>query len=109
MANLSAACEEGVKVPIGVFTGIEFLAGFGPDVTFKIIPVGSVSCDFRSSFVSAGLNQTLHSIYMDVTATVSVVMPSRTQEISVPTQVLICESVVVGEIPDAYLNGDIFG
>ena len=46
---------------------------------------------------------------MDVTATVSVVMPSRTQEISVPTQVLICESVVVGEIPDAYLNGDIFG
>ena len=109
MANLSTACEEGVKVPIGVFTGIEFLAGFGPDVTFKIIPIGSVSCDFRSSFDTAGINQTLHSIYMDVTATVSVIMPSRTQEISVLTQVLICESVVVGEIPEVYLKGDIFG
>lgn len=109
MANLSTACEEGVKVPIGVFTGIEFLAGFGPDVTFKIIPIGSVSCDFRSSFDAAGINQTLHSIYLDVTATVSVIMPSRTQEISVLTQVLICESVVVGEIPEVYLKGDIFG
>ena len=109
MANLSEECGEGVKVPIGVFTGIEFLAGFGPRVTFQIIPVGSVSCDFRSVFDTAGLNQTLHSIYMDVTATVSVVMPSHTQEISVLTQVLISESVIVGEIPDAYLKGDIFG
>lgn len=109
MANLSEAYGEGVKVPIGVFTGIEFLAGFGPRVTFQIIPIGSVSCDFRSSFDTAGLNQTLHSIYMDVTAAVSVVMPSKTEEISVVTQVLICESVIVGEIPDAYLKGDIFG
>ena len=109
MANLSEACGAGVKVPIGVFTGIEFLAGFGPRVTFQIIPIGSVSCDFRSSFDTAGLNQTLHSIYMDVTAAVSVVMPSKTEEISVVTQVLICESVIVGEIPDAYLKGDIFG
>lgn len=109
MANLSEACGEGVKVPIGVFTGIEFLTGFGPRVTFQIIPIGSVSCDFRSSFDTAGLNQTLHSIYMDVTAAVSVVMPSKTEEISVVTQVLIGESVIVGEIPDAYLKGDIFG
>ena len=109
MANLSEACGEGVKVPIGVFTGIEFLAGFGPRVTFQIIPIGSVSCDFRSSFDTAGLNQTLHSIYMDVTAAVRVVLPSKTEGISVVTQVLICESVIVGEIPDAYLKGDIFG
>ena len=109
MANLAEECSEGVKVPIGVFTGIEFLAGFGPSVTFQIIPVGSVSCNFRSAFDTAGINQTLHSVYMDVAASVSVVMPSRTQDISVQTQVLICESVIVGEIPDAYLKGDIFG
>lgn len=109
MANLNSACEEGVKVPLGVFTGIEILAGFGPDITFKIIPVGNVVCGFASDFASAGLNQTLHSIYMEVTATVSVIMPSRTETISVATQVLICESVIVGEIPDAYIKGDIFG
>lgn len=108
-ANLNAACEEGVKVPVGVFTGIELLAGFGPKVTFKIIPVGSVICEFRSSFLSAGLNQTLHSIYLDVTATVSVIMHSQTQTITVPADILLCESVVVGEIPEAYLKGDIFG
>ena len=109
MANLSSACEEGVKVPIGVFTGIEFLAGFGPRVTFRIIPVGNVVSEFRSSFDTAGLNQTLHSIYLDVTAQVSVIMPSRTQEITVQTPVLICESVIVGEIPESYLKWDIFG
>ena len=109
MANLNGACEEGIKVPVGAFTGIEVLAGFGPKVTFKIIPVGMVTCEFDSSFQSAGINQTVHSIYMDVTATVNVVMPSGNREVSAVTQVLICESVIVGKVPETYLNGNIFG
>lgn len=109
MANLSARSENGIKVPVGAFTGIEFLAGFGPKVTFKIISVSRVSCEFESAFSSAGVNQTRHSIYMDVEATVTVVMPSGSKEISSVTEVLVAESVIVGEVPDVFLQGDIFG
>lgn len=109
MANLSARSENGIKVPVGAFTGIEFLAGFGPKVTFKIISVSRVSCEFESAFSSAGVNQTRHSVYMDVEATVTVVMPSGSKEISSVTEVLVAESVIVGEVPDVFLRGDIFG
>lgn len=109
MANLSARSKNGIKVPVGAFTGIEFLAGFGPKVTFKIISVSRVSCEFDSAFSSAGVNQTRHSVYMDVEATVTVVMPSGSKEISSVTEVLVAESVIVGEVPDVFLQGDIFG
>ncbi len=109
MANLSARSKNGIKVPVGAFTGIEFLAGFGPKVTFKIISVSRVSCEFESAFSSAGVNQTRHSVYMDVEATVTVVMPSGSKEISSVTEVLVAESVIVGEVPDVFLQGDIFG
>ena len=109
MSELSVACEEGVRVPLGAFTGIEVLAGFGPKVTFQIIPVGTVLCEFVSDFRSAGVNQTLHSIFMLVTASVSIVMPSETREVCSETQVLICESVIIGEVPKTYLSGNLFG
>ncbi len=109
MSKLAAACEQGVRVPLGAFTGVEVLAGFGPDVTFRIIPVGTVLCELRSEFRAAGVNQTVHSIYMDVTATVSIVMPSQTREVSSETEVLVCESVIVGTVPDIYWQGGLFG
>ena len=109
MAKLAEASESGIKVPLGAFTGIEFLAGFGPKVTFKIISVGSVSCRFTSSFSGAGVNQTLHSVYMVFTAEVSVVMPSGTKEIATDTEVLVAENVIVGKVPDVIFGTDLFG
>lgn len=108
-ANLNENCSGGVQVPIGAFTGIEWLAGFGPSVTFRIIPVSTVTCKFLSDFEQAGVNQTLHSVSILLTATVSVVMPSGTQEISADAQILLCERVIVGKVPDAYLGGNLFG
>ena len=109
MANLNAACEEGVGIPLGAFSGIELLAGAGPDINFSLIPVGNASCSFRSSFTSSGLNQSLHSVYMDVTAQVSLVMPSGTSTVSAETEILVCESVIVGKIPEVYFQGGIAG
>ncbi len=103
--KLSEVCAQGIKVPAGAFTGIELLAGFGPKVTFRTLPVGSASCDLVSDFRSAGINQTLHSLYLRVSAQVRIVLPSGTRELAAQTPVLVCESIIVGEIPDVYLQG----
>ena len=105
--KLNTACKQGVKVPVGAFTGIEVLAGFGPKVTFRILPVGRAECKFYSDFRSAGINQTVHTIYMEISASVEVVMPHETREVSVSAPVLVCESVIVGKIPDVYLQGGV--
>ncbi len=107
--NLSKMSESGVDVPLGAFTGIEAWAGFGPKINMKILPISNVACSFASVFEDAGINQTKHSIYLEIVADISIIMPTRTRNFASLTEVLICESVLVGKVPDTYLQADIFG
>ncbi len=107
--NLTRMSEDGVSVPLGAFTGIEAWAGFGPAIRIKIIPISNVECRFASVFEQAGINQTKHSIYLEIVADISIIMPSGTRNFASLTEVLICESVLVGKVPDTYLQADIFG
>ncbi len=108
-SNLKNLSLNGIPIPLGALTGIEALAGLGPSIHFRIIPVSSVSCGFSSVFDSVGINQTKHSIYLNVIADISIVMPSRTKNFAVSTQILVGESVIVGKVPDTFLQSDIFG
>ena len=108
-SNLKNLSLNGIPVPLGALTGIEALAGLGPNIHFRIIPVSSVSCGFSSLFESVGINQTKHSIYLNVIADISIVMPSKTKNFAVTTQILVGESVLVGKVPDTFLQSDIFG
>ena len=107
-SNLKNLSLNGIPIPLGALTGIEALAGLGPRIPFRIIPVSSVSCDFFSTFESVGINQTKHSIYLNVIADISIVMPSRTENFAVTTDMLVGEFVIVGTVPDTYLQSDIF-
>ncbi len=108
-SNLKNLSLNGIPVPLGALTGIEAFAGLGPSIHFRIIPVSSVTCGFSSEFQSVGINQTKHSIYLNVIADISIVMPSRTKNFAVTTQILVGESVIVGKVPDTFLQSDIFG
>ena len=108
-SNLKSLSLNGIPIPLGALTGIEAFAGLGPPIPFRIIPVSSVSCDFSSEFESVGINQTKHSIYLNVIADISIVMPSRTENFAVITEILVGEFVIVGSVPDTFLQTDIFG
>lgn len=107
--NLKKMSEDGIEIPLGAFSGIEAWAGFGPRINIKIIPISNVECRFVSEFESAGINQTKHSIYLEIVADISIIMPSGTSNFASLTPVLVCESVLVGKVPDTYLQADIFG
>ncbi len=98
--------QGGITIPLGTFSGIPILVGVGPNVRLKVNPVGSVFCSFVSQFVSAGINQTNHKIYLKVNANVGIVMPMNTKKINIEHQVLISESIIVGQVPEVYLYSD---
>lgn len=112
--DLAQTCEErivdfgksGVTIPIGTFTGIPLLVGIGPRIRVKMTPIGSVVCRFVSHFESAGINQTVHKIYVRINATVAVVMPLSSRSFNAEQEVLISESVIVGQVPEVYLYSD---
>ncbi len=107
--RLDAKIRQGIPIPWMCFSGITLLAGYGRPVLFKSLSVVSVICDFGSKFTTTGINQTLHSVYIEVKSTVKINMPlnSRTEECV--TSVLISEAVLIGKVPEIYLNGHLFG
>ena len=107
--NLEKMGSKGINIPLGTFTGMPIFVGRGPNVNVKLLPIGSISCKFSSEFVNAGINQTNHKIYLNVTSNVSVILPTGNQTIKTTTQVMIAESIIVGEIPSTYLNSTDIG
>ena len=96
--------EQGVSVALGTLSGIPLLSGLGPRLSFRFTPVGMVQSSFRSEFRSAGINQTLHRITLQLTGTVRVVLPGRAYTIAVTAQAPVSENVIVGDVPETYAN-----
>lgn len=99
--------EQGIPIPFGTFTGMPIFMGKGPDVLVKVTPIGTMDCLFKSEFIQAGINQTLHRIYLEVSSNVNLVLPIFKDKVKTFTQVIICESVIIGQVPDFYLNSGI--
>lgn len=96
--------ETGIEIPLGSLSGIAFLAGRGPNIKIKALPVGNIDTAFSSEFIPAGINQTLHKLFIDVTASVSIIIPGAENKITTITQVLIEESLIIGKVPEVYLG-----
>ena len=93
-----------VKLSMGSFTGIKILAGTGPDIPIKLSSSGEVATDLRSEFISQGINQTIHRIYLQIDCTVNILTPFETIEENISNQVLLAENVIIGQIPSTYYN-----
>ena len=76
----------------------------GPDITIKMMTDGNVITDLKSEFKEAGINQTLHRVYLEVVWNVTILTPYETITETITNQVLLIEGVIVGNIPDAYYN-----
>ena len=101
---LRSAEQQSVGIPLGAALGIPFLSAAGPRVQVRILPVGAVSAAFSSEFESAGINQTRHKIYLSMHTSVRLVIPTGASTVDLNSQVLIAESIIVGEVPGSYVN-----
>jgi sporulation protein YunB len=101
---LDESIAKGVNVPLGALSGVKALSGFGPQINIKLVPVTNVDCKFVSRFEQGGVNLTKHSIYLEVIADISVIFFDTTTNMSTVNDVLICENIIVGKVPDTFLQ-----
>ncbi|MBP8639608.1 MAG: sporulation protein YunB [Oscillospiraceae bacterium] len=93
-----------IKIPLGNLLGSNLLMGRGPDIPVKIIMLTSSYADFRNEIASAGINQVKHQIILEVRVQIDVMLPWELKSTEVLSEVLIAETVLVGKVPDTYLN-----
>lgn len=100
--SLVANNRDSIMIPLGTLLGFQILSGRGPDIEIKIVPVGSVKAVTKSTLSSAGVNQTLHQITVEVDATAMAIIPGYSTEISVHTEYVLAETMIVGTVPNSY-------
>lgn len=75
------------------------LSDIGPELTYNVLDLGVVDADFYSEFSSAGINQTLHRLYMKIIVNMRIVLPGYSLAFDNSSTVMICENVIAGDVP----------
>ena len=99
-----AAEPKKVKIPAGTLTGSKFLSMTGLGVNIRILPLSVSSCSYESAFETQGINQTRYKIFLTVESTVRVLQPFSSKSIEVNNRILLAEMVIVGDVPESYVN-----
>lgn len=95
-----------IGIPVGNLFLPEFFSGQGPILPVRVIAVSTSDASFVSRFSEAGINQTLHQIFLNVEVMMTVLTPMGTQNVPTQSQVLVAETVIVGAVPQTYWNTD---
>lgn len=93
-----------VSVPLGAASGMTLFSGFGPNINLKISMNGATVSEFENVFVSAGVNQTQHSVMLNLTTSVVAVLSGRRVTFDVETSFCVAQTVIVGSVPDVTVN-----
>ena len=93
-----------IGIPLGSLFFPELLSGKGPAIPVHILSIRNSDANFVSHFSQAGINQTLHRLNMEVSIDVAVLVLGQTSSFSLSSEVVVAETVIVGDVPQTYLQ-----
>ena len=93
-----------IGIPLGSLLLPELLSGKGPAIPVHILSIRNSDASFKSNFSQAGINQTLHQLTMDVSVDVAVLVLGQTGSFTVNSEVVVAETVIVGAVPNTFLQ-----
>ena len=93
-----------IGIPLGSLFLPELLSGKGPAIPVHILSIRNSDAMFSSNFQQAGINQTLHQLTMEVSVDVSVLVLAKTESFTVTSEVVVAETVIVGDVPQTYVQ-----
>ena len=102
--EILALSTEELGIPIGSLFLPELLSGRGPEIPMQILSIRNSDASFFSSFTQAGINQTLQQINMQVSVDVTVLVLGRANSFTVSSQVIVAETIIVGDVPDTFFQ-----
>lgn len=96
--------QDEVSIPFGAITGSRLFSNWGPHINIDVTPISTINTEIIDDFTSAGINQTRHRIWLQISTDLGIAVPFDKETIEVKTSFLLTEGIIVGPIPDTYLN-----
>ena len=102
--EILALDSSAIGIPLGSLFLPELLSGKGPAIPVHILSIRNSDASFVSHFEEAGINQTLHKLTMVVSIDVSILALAETNSFTMESEVVVAETVIVGDVPQTYLQ-----
>lgn len=102
--QLEALPPQKISIPVGSLTNVAFFAGRGFGIPVQIQRSGTIYAELSHEFTDAGINQSRHQIWLKLRIPIKAVVSGTVWEETVSSAVLVGETVIVGSVPDTYLN-----
>ena len=93
-----------IGIPLGSLFLPELLSGKGPAIPVHILSIRNSDANFVSHFSQAGINQTLHRLNMEVSIDVAVLVLGHTTSFTMTSEVVVAETIIVGDVPQTFLQ-----
>lgn len=91
-------------IPLGSLILPQLFSGKGPQIPVHILSIRNSDAVFVSNFHHVGINQTLHQLTMVVSIDVAMLVLGKTSGFTVTSEVVVAETVIVGEVPQTFLQ-----
>lgn len=102
--EILALSVDDIGIPLGSLFLPEVLSGRGPSIPVEIMSIRNSDASFSSDFTEAGINQTLQQLNMHVSVDVTVLVLGKTNSFTISSQVVVAETIIVGDVPDTYFQ-----
>ena len=93
-----------LTIPVGSLLPLEPTWARGPELHLRALAMGTASAEFESEFTSAGINQTRHRLWLELSVPVTVLLPGGGEELTVDSRLCVAETVIVGQVPQTWFQ-----
>ena len=93
------------EIPSGVITNNVLLSNLGPKVPVRLNLNGDVITNIKTDVINYGINNALIKVSVTVKVYMQVIIPFKTKEIVVESDIPIVMRLVKGEVPNYYPYG----
>ncbi|GMA51916.1 hypothetical protein GCM10025857_32730 [Alicyclobacillus contaminans] len=97
--HLSALASETLSLPLGWTFGGALFSRMGPRLPVRMELVGSAHSAVRVETKTEGINQTVHVLYLDLSADVQVIAPLVAEPVTVSSRTPLAYVVFNGKVP----------
>lgn len=91
-------------IPLGNLLLPDLLAGTGQVLPVKAVSLTVSNADFFSDFSEAGINQTLQTLKVKFTISLTILTTVGYESVDVDSDVMVAQTVIVGRVPETYVN-----
>lgn len=101
--DLVQLSRETFQLPVGEVLGGSLLGSVGPQLPVRFTLIGHAHSSVHTSARTVGINQSVHEIDIEITASVRVLTPLAAAPTTVHAELPVAYIVFGGKVPDTYL------